>query len=191
MSSSYEFFTEVRLKDGWHCINPVMKKDATNDDGCPLALTYWSGSRSYFGETADKLYDMGICFDVSDLSPELSQFFDNGYVRQSLIALEDIKSAMPSSVKFDHYGYVDKRDIFLYESGELDDIYEYYSYDEYSGFTDEKKKSYQYYEWDASDGWFTHFKTLINNTETLLYFYTTVNYVDISPSNVRLVMFQG
>ena len=67
MSTSYFLYTEAYIGDKWVCINPGFDMDGKRR----LAMTYESGSRSYFGQTADKIEAVGETLLFEDLSAEL------------------------------------------------------------------------------------------------------------------------
>ena len=57
MSTSYYMYTEVNIDGKWTCINNRIIDVERNEE--LMSETYYSGSRSYFGETADKIRDIG------------------------------------------------------------------------------------------------------------------------------------
>ena len=67
MSTSYFLYTEAYIDDKWVCINPGFDKEGERR----LAMTYESGSRSYFGQTADKIEEIGGRLRFEGLSAEL------------------------------------------------------------------------------------------------------------------------
>ena len=67
MSTSYFLYTETYIDGRWVCINPTFEKDGNRR----FAMTYESGSRSYFGQTADKIEEIGETLRFEDLSAEL------------------------------------------------------------------------------------------------------------------------
>ena len=73
MSTYYNIRTEVKINGMWHCVEPLILH-LNNEGGAgeyQLALTYWSGSRSYFGAAADKLIEMSVSCKYDDYSPEI------------------------------------------------------------------------------------------------------------------------
>ena len=63
-----------------------------------------------------------------------------------------------------------KMTFFRHET-DNDEIYEWFSYDDNNKFDDEKKKSYQYYEWNDDSDWFAHYKEIIKLNDSLGCFY--------------------
>lgn len=73
MSTSYLLYTEAYIDNKWVCINPTFEKEGKR---C-LAMTYESGSRSYFNQTADKIEEIGGRLRFEDLSAELQARYDS------------------------------------------------------------------------------------------------------------------
>ena len=73
MSTSYFLYTEAYIDDKWVCINPGFDMDGKRR----LAMTYESGSRSYFGQSADKIEEIGGRLRFDDLSAELQVRYEN------------------------------------------------------------------------------------------------------------------
>jgi hypothetical protein len=136
MGSDYLLFTEVKIENEWHCINPIFDKSIVNSSSYPnqnrLSFTYWNGSRSNFGITASRLCENGRYVDISDLSPELQKEFEEEDWRfPMIINYIDIKKSIPKLSEFQYHGYVHKDDIFRHET-DNDEIYEWFSYDDYN-----------------------------------------------------------
>lgn len=174
MSSSYHIYTELKCEDGWHCIDPWFPKA---DGQWVLTETYFSGSRTYFGETFDKLREIGVT-NPQDISEEILKFHPEpkeqenddcrfaDYARQNRIAVpfSAIRNALPSGNQKQHCGVYHKDRIFEFENGERDDLFECeVSAKEYTKMPEEiRSKVYKYYEWDEPWGWVYHFRILEN-----------------------------
>ena len=71
MSVSYYLYTEIKVNNKWYCINNKFKNmDKGNYE---LSTTYYSGSRSYFGETYYKLESIGNKIKKNELSDDLKE----------------------------------------------------------------------------------------------------------------------
>ena len=81
-----------------------------------------------------------------------------------------------------------KEILFLYQTGEIDDIYECLSAEEYLELPDEQKKFYQFYEWNSADGWYVHFKGILEHFFWQKYEWETVNYCREDKCSYRLVL---
>lgn len=69
MSTSYFIYTEAFIDNQWVCINPTFEKDGNR---C-VAMTYESGSRTYYAQTADKIEEIGGHLRFKDMSAELQE----------------------------------------------------------------------------------------------------------------------
>ena len=184
MSSSYHLFTEGFVDGKWVCLNAYLKK---NDD-YEIVETYYSGSRSYFSSTFDKLEEIGQSVRKEDLSQEVRHWLGVGERgRTCIVHLEDIRKTMPHAQKYECHGYVEKNMIFLLESNEIEDIYEYLSPDEYLELDEEVRKSYQYYEWNDAMGWYTHFIDLLERIKWQQYEWNITHNFRSAIENVRIL----
>lgn len=57
MSTYYDLYTEIKVNGKWHCINNKLLN--VHDNKLRLTQTYWSGSRSFFGDAADEIERRG------------------------------------------------------------------------------------------------------------------------------------
>ena len=190
MSASYDMYTEVKVDGKWVCINPALRMKPYYEDDSRVAMTYWSGSRSSFSNTASKIVDTGYIVHVDSVSDVLMPMFDVGYFRKSAITLQQMKDSLPSGCEYQYHGYVDKNDLFSYLADD-GDIWEYLTIDQYKRLPKEEKKAYAYYEWDDFDDWVHHFKAIIKNIEALVYMWCHANYCSVDDADVRLILFEG
>lgn len=180
MSADYFLYTEVKLNDKWVCINgliPVFSKDKKMER--KLAPTYWSGSRSSFHNTYDKLLELGSYIKKSKLSDTLQEELKDYDEDNSCIIATNfnrIKSHIKDGEKENH-GLIHKDMIFEYENGEIDDLYTEITHKEYEKLSVEEQKMYQYYEWNDSMGWYTYFVDLKERIKWQLYEFYDMNYV--------------
>lgn len=182
MSTSYYVYVEAKVGNKWISIDPYIpqlidkRKDYkephqyNGDYELKHAETYWNGSRSYFGQTYDKLRDIGTTIAFADLSDDVKKEWkgsvedeakdDDGWQWYKPIQVDYktfLKYVHPK--QFDSHGMVHKDIIFQYENDELEDMYAI-DHEEYVALTPEEKASYTYHEWDDAMGWNTHFKIL-------------------------------
>lgn len=199
ISTNYRIFTEIKTKDSpdWLCINPRLPKLNKRDE-LEVADTIWSGSRSYFGRTADELVEMGYRVEYADLSDTLQKeykpyhnapkdaFYDY-YNTFYGINFNDIKDRIPNPQLKQNHGWVNKDDIFSYEV-ENGEIWEYLNYEEFKALDDEEKKQYQYYEWDDTQGWYYHFQRIINKVNQQMIDMDSVNSFNANNIEIRLIL---
>ena len=95
MSTSYFLYTEAYIDNKWVCINPGFDKEGKRR----LAMTYESGSRSYFGQTADKIEEIGERLRFEDLSAELQARYetcrDDEFVRILSAEVNIMRGCLP------------------------------------------------------------------------------------------------
>ena len=186
MSTSYFLYTEAFIDDKWVCINPSFDKEGKR---C-LAMTYESGSRTYFGQTADKIEEIGETLRFEDLSPELQELYENcrdsEFVRILSAEVDAMRGCMPSGQAHERHGIVLKDSVFAYESGNVEELYESITPGEYAMLDDVGKQLYQYYEWDDPMGWFVYFKEILEHVQWQIYDWQSV-YGDEAINKCRVV----
>lgn len=188
MSTSYYIYTEVCVDGKWICINNKVKNVNNNKE--VISETYWNGSRSYFEKTADKIEEIGSRLEYEELSDEVKSVFQNPeYFRGFSVTPDAMSSYFPKDKTLKEFcGYVQKEILFCYQTGEIDDIYERLSAEEYSELSDEQKKFYQFYEWNSADGWYVHFKEILEHFYWQKYEWEAVNYGRENKYSYRLVL---
>lgn len=186
MSTSYFLYTEAYIEEKWVCINPSFERDGKRR----LAMTYESGSRSYFGQTADKIEEIGGRLRFDDLSAELQVRYencrDNEFIRILSAEVDFMRGCLPSGKAREHHGIVLKDAVFAYESGDTEELYESITPEEYAKLDEVGKQLYQYYEWDDPMGWFVHFKEILKHVHWQIHDWQSV-YGDESISKCRVV----
>ena len=212
MSTTYLIYTEIKLKDEWICICPYIKRENGQEI---LTTTYESGSRTYFGSTYDKLYELNIGINFPDgLSPTLKKkFYDDVFERAKenqdpyssykpedtiqyyehsivCVPLHTMRDALPSgtSLRHQYHGIFHKDDIYRYESGETEYI-EPVNHNKYVKLDEKEKEAYMYYEYDDPMDWPYHFKEIIRAVR-----YDLARYIDATASwgsepQVRIIAF--
>lgn len=196
MGATYLLYTEMLIDGEWRCINPLIKnydkKSGREADEYKLSYTYWSGSRSGFGSTADRLRQIARQFKRNELSPELQKEFkeENEFGGQYLISYEDLLGLIPRNIKHQYHGFMHKDDVFRFET-EFD-VWNFDSVtsEEYMELPEEMRQLYQYYEWDDPDDWFCHVKSIIDKVQAQLYFFNAVNYLKYESCEKRIVFFE-
>ena len=206
MSTTYLLYTEVRFKDGlWECASPYIRNKKGEEI---LITTYESGSRSYFGNTYDKLRELntGISFPEGLSAPLKKHFYDDMVQKQKeddrrikeridyynhvivCVPFSAIKEALPSSSDHQYHGIFHKDDIYRYEMGEVDYL-EPVTHTKYAKLTPEEKQAYAYYEYDDNMDWPYYFRLLKERVNV-----TVRQYIDATASwgddpEVRIIAF--
>lgn len=209
MSVYYRIFTEVRIKNDWHLIDPQIICLKSNKS--ELVYTYET-SRSWFSETYDKLQcDVNSFCKIKqgDLSKELKEYFDKDsenyrdYYEKEVLNDSELFEKDLFTVKYNEIfqmcHYLDGKELFSYhgfvpkdqlQAFELHDI-EYLYPEEIGKYCklseEERNKLYVYYEWDNSDDWLYQFKRICKNVEHRVYDFSSINYEYIE--GIRLIIY--
>lgn len=200
MSTEYYVYTEVNIGGKWIGVDPMLPKmiDKRDDYHKPHQYdgsydmkrncTYWNGSRSYFGNAYDKLRDIGSEIKYAELSDEVKEDWQHALKEEE--AGEDIDSWFPAPKpicvdyntfknnvdknSFDYHGLVHKDQLFMYENGDLEDLY-CAEHEEFTELTPEERQCYVYHEWDESMGWNRYFKILLDRVSERIYDFEDIN----------------
>lgn len=187
MSTSYFLYTEAYIDNKWVCINPSFERDGKRR----LAMTYESGSRSYFGQTADKIEEIGGRLLFDDLSAELQARYENcrdeEFVRILSAEADTMRGCIPSGQAHERHGIVLKDSVFAYKSGDIEELYESITPEEYAKLDEVGKQLYQYYEWDDPMGWFVHFKEILQHVHWQIHDWQNI-YWDKAIDKCRVVV---
>lgn len=172
MGNTYLIYTEAKIDDKWRCIDGYYyhKPYGKSEEKLSLYCTYINGSRPYFGNTYDKLCEIGQKTKFSDLSQEIQNEHPNlkyeinwhgedakkeaYYVT---VDLQTFNDTVPAG--FQNHAVIHKDTIELYKNGELDELYQDEELD-FNKMTDLERECYVYYEWDDHYSWQYHFKEL-------------------------------
>ena len=188
MGTYYRVFAEAKINGVWTCINGYLPRQ--KDGKWSLSCVYESASRSYFGNTANKLEELGHRIHYSEMSvalqEHLSAYADSEYVCIYATPFSAVMGSLPHGQEHEYHGFAAKDDIFKYESGDIEDLYEAISGAEYSKLDEKAKRTYQYYEWDDPMGWYVYLKQIAGHIHWLLNDWAYVND-DLSDSDVRLI----
>ena len=187
MSTSYFLYTEALIDDKWVCINPFFDNEGKRH----IVMTYESGSRTYYGQTADKIEEIGRTLRFEDMSAELQARYescrDSKDVRILSAETDALRGCLPSGQAHEHHEIVLKDSVFAYETGYVEDLYESITPGEYAKLDELGKQLYQYYEWDDPMGWFVHFKEILEHVDWQIYDWQNV-YRDKAISKCRVVV---
>ena len=189
MGADYYIYTEIRRNDNaWHVLNGQYYNESKN---CyEIGATYWSGSRSYFSCTYNKLKDIGSIIQPSELSQEVLEkedWLDDpdcGHVVS--VSLNALRKALPKTTRHQCCGYVHKAHVWSHEV-EGSEIDEYLYADGYDELSESEKKEYEFYEWDDPMGWYLHLKEIIEIVNIQIEEYMRVNSMWNEPAEIRIV----
>lgn len=165
MSTSYYLYGAQDVNGKLICINPSFSIDGENR----IAATYKNWSRSYFGETANKLEVLGMQISFDELPEEIKAQFRFGSSSDTKlpvyeISLDALENCIPKGQRHEHHGIYSKDRVFAFESGEIEDLFEDDISPEKYVILDEKyRQKYVYYEWDDPMGWFVHVKEILEH----------------------------
>lgn len=139
----------------------------------------WSGSRSYFSDTWDKLNEIandtyskeikGIKgLNLADFRDEETDYATSLFV----VSFDTLREYTPESNRFEQVG-------FKMRTSDDEDIKDECGYlltpEEYSQLDDEAKKCYEFYEFDSYFSWQYHFKYIL---ERLRYVFGCIDDVN-------------
>ena len=191
MSASYYIYAETLIDGFWRCICPYVKN--LKKDKLSMIETYYSGSRSYFSETFDKLRELGVNADKTTISKEISSrheesWQDDNYPYVFAVDYDVLKKYAPKNNEKEMHGYVSKNDIFEYEKGDLDEIWNYLNGEEFRSLSSEEKKYYQYFEWNSADGWYRYFGEIKDSVDRQLENFCDVNGIWGETPKTRLIV---
>jgi hypothetical protein len=200
MGTYYRIQTEVKVRDVWHCIDPLTLRLGASqvNNNYRLSPTYESGSRSFFGQAEEKLREMSIPFSYDDLSKEYQSYCETWHVTFSdlpsyvekhvhVISLDSIKEAVERYPGKTNHGLVHKDALAEYEAGETLEIYSDISPQEYSELDPEARKVYQYYEWDDAMHWLPNLRDILETAVSRISLFENDNDISESlPSRIIL-----
>ena len=200
MGDTYLIYTEMKIDGKWRCIDGYRyyKPYSKNEEKLALYCTYINGSRSYFGDTYDKLREIGSMTKFSDLSQEIqnehpglkyeSNFYGEDTKNEACyvtVNLNTFYDMVPPG--FQCHGVIHKDVLELYKTGEIDELYQDEDLD-FNNMTDIEKQCYEYFEWDNKYSWFYYFKKLKDIvTNTVNKYYN--NEFEFETNETRLVVF--
>lgn len=191
MSASYYIYTEMLINGKWESVCPYAKN--IKRDKLSMIETYYSGSRSYFNETFEKLREIGINADKNTVSEEISSrhsesWNNDNYPYVFVVDYDVFKKYTPKNNEKEMHGYVSKNDVFNYEKGELDEIWNYLNINEYRELTPEEKEYYRYYEWNSFSGWYYFFGKIKKSADKQVEDFCDINCIWDTCSQTRLVI---
>lgn len=198
MSTTYLLYTEAKVDGKWYTISGTVPRIIEENGAVSvkekLSTTYESGSRSYFGETYNKLFEIGRYGKFSELSDALKNEFNESLREEEekgvtygdlVIVSHSVFTKYAVKDQYDHHGLLHRDTIFAFENGDLDDVCGV-DHSDIEDMSDEELKQYQYYEWDDTMGWLRYFKIIHTNMACEISKFLNVNYWK-DPEDYRLV----
>ena len=209
MSNYYYVYAEAKYKGKWYSINPIVKKA----DGTYLVKeVFWaqSGFRQMYYDLEDMATDRGI---LDDFSPEVRAMFrtnlDDIYAglgskltyrqaynsRVLIVPYNKLKPHIVRERPYKHMGYVYREMIPSFEVGEIDDIENWLTIDEYKALPEDEKKSYAYYEWNNRWDEYDYKRSIVSKISFLTNLFTEgdsvedkCGWIDLQDSDIRLIV---
>lgn len=209
MSTYYEIYAEVQYKGKWYSLNPIVKKA---DGTYKTKEVFWaqSGFRQMYYDFEDMATDRGL---PEDLSPEVrAMFHDNlddicdcwggqhtyrdEYNRTVLIVpYNKLRPHIVRDRPYKHMGYVYRELIPSFEVGEIDDIENWITIDEYKALPEDEKKSYAYYEWNNHWDDYDYKRNIVSKISFLSNLFSSGDsvegnrgWIDVEDSDIRLIV---
>ena len=164
MGVHHTFYSEVKFNGEWQWLDPLLPQAYNKEQQKSSAI--WG--KSWLWNTSEKAQVVGRPLEREDLSKELAAYVFRGsehwdpLYRPCITELPfgEINELLKNCGGHEHYGFVPKETIAMWETNALFDIYEWLSADEFRKLSKEAQKAYRYYEWDSTDGWVQGFKLL-------------------------------
>lgn len=212
MSTYYSIFAEVRVQNKWSFLGPYVHDIYGRIHTLPV-IAGKSMMREAYEELRDCIHSIGLPADMSEEMQELfkpaammKDFSGKTITHQEyykncafVVSFEDtICRRIKKDRPFQYSGYVNKRLIAAFETDEYQGIEWWLSPEEYKALPEKEKKTYQYYEWNDSDGWYGIYTAIYQRVSALLDWFTEsgipedypCNYEDrnLSRADVRLIV---
>lgn len=182
MSTYYFFYAEVRIKDKWYGMNPIVKH-FLKDEYLPIPIVQ---GQSWYYEAYLKLRNSesavgGMPNDLSEQVRKAVKFIfeesDNPTEEYIMKYMQDgafsvsyydgVKRHLKRESDYMFHGYVSKRTIAEYEA-DTADIDEWFTEAEYKELDPEMQMQYTYYEWNDDGGWYSAFKEIEHCVDCLI-----------------------
>ena len=173
---------------------------------------FWaqSGFRQMYYDLEDMATDRGI---LDDFSPEVRAMFrtnlDDIYAdlgskltyrqaynsRVLIVPYNKLKPHIIRDRPYKHMGYVYRELIPSFEVGEIDDIENWLTIDEYKALPEDEKKSYAYYEWNNRWDEYDYKRSIVSKISFLTNLFTEgdsvedkCGWIDLQDSDIRLIV---
>ena len=212
MSTYYYIYAEARYKGKWYSINPIVKKA---DGTYKVKEVFWaqSGFLEMFRYLQNLAIDQGI---LDDFSQETRSMFhenlDDTYLawgngityRQEyersviVVPYDKLKPHIVRDRPYKHRGYVFRECIPNFECGEIDDIENWITIEEYKALAEDEKKYYAYYEWNNRWDDYEYKSILISKIDFLSDLFRDgdsvegkCGWIDVSDADIRLIVEQS
>ena len=212
MSVEYLFYAEVKTKDKWIGLLPIIK---TADGKYKVTELMWG--QSAFSDFYDELCEgnSARCGLPSDISSDLQEIFHSpdektesfwgreitwGEYYENCVHSVNYSEAIRNKIirdrPYKYQGYVDKRSIAAFEVGDENGICSWLTKDEYEDLPKEEKLDYTWYEWNEWGDVYGLRYELYRKVEALLGWYRDAvsyskdeyDYDDFVGSNVRIII---
>ena len=182
MGVIHVIYAEIKYNGKWYSLNPIRKSISDNKYKIePLYI-----GKSFLHDAFEELEESSRGGLPDDLSEELSNHFkidrpiksdwpniktyrdwyNNVGFTVDYVRVVELRMANKPSKEYS--GFVKKTLIAKYQNGEIDEISEYLTNEDYFDLPAEKQKKYAYFEWDETwFGYYKIFKGLINKVTLL------------------------
>ena len=200
MGSTYLIYTEMKIDGEWHCIDGWLKYKTSKDTESKmhLATMYENGLRSSFGNTYEKLCEIGNMRLFSDLSPEIQEahpdlkFYHvwleeepDEEARYVVVDGDVFDATVPNG--FQYHGVYHKDNIRAFKDGDIGELWEEDDVD-LKNLSKLELKCYEYFEWDSVYDWHYWFKYLAKLKDYTVGKYLSNDFFHMDVPDVRLVV---
>lgn len=187
MGTHYYVYAEVRVKDKWYNLNPMLKKH----DGSFVLRPIYDASSMFFdicNDLEEERIGVGIPDDMSaelratyheNLDEECNNWLKDATWRHvydhSIFYIRYEDAIEPRIIKdrpHKYEGYVNKRIIASFEVNEIEAIYRWLTTEEYSALPEKEKAKYAYYQWDEEFDDYQVYRTIYERLCALLYWFS-------------------
>ena len=190
MSTTYTIFTEVKVNNTWHCIDPLSIRQMPIEHPV-IVPTFQTDARTAFEQAYRQLIDDGRCISPNDISENLKKsitdWLEPGDRSICAINYDCIRKRLNASGK-EHCAFALKSEVAAFENDESEDIWDFVSVNEYKRMDEELKKAYQYYEWNGRSGAYRFYDQIQKTIFSHLSDWKTVNQAE-AVEDIRVLLF--
>jgi hypothetical protein len=202
MGVYYTVYAEARFRDEWVDINSYALCISGEYALCPII-----SGQSFLGEALDRFENLPSTINWNDLSEGVKKHIADDYSeehRASLINepftiydyVQSTEQNMKRANQYEYYVY--RESIAAFENGELDEIMDWLTFEEYSALSQSKRSRYAFYKWNTPWDTFETIAQIKSRVDDCIYRFNyhcipyeyprTDNQTEITPRDVRLVV---
>lgn len=160
MSRYNEVYAEIKIDNKWYSLNPIIKDEKTGEFKINPIIWGQSWLTPFFSYASEN--GTGLPDDLSDelnkiIKPnEYVEDYNNKKIKRkdyyasyyAVIDFYSLFNIVKDENKYQYNGFVDDKEIKMYEESNEYKIENYYPLESFLLLTDKKRKRLRYYEWD-------------------------------------------